>query len=125
MGTPGATDDESPVEVTLTRGFWLAETELTQGQWQKVMGTAPWERQQSVREGDDFPATFISHDDAGAFCQKLTAAEHEAGRMPSRSRHRRLIKQNNPDRGQLKSHIQATEINNSGRLNRSRGSNVE
>jgi serine/threonine protein kinase len=83
MGTPGATDDESPVEVTLTQGFWLAETELTQGQWQKVMGTAPWNGMGELMEGDDFPATFVSHDDAVAFCQKLTSGERAAGQMPT------------------------------------------
>ncbi|MGB3120910.1 MAG: SUMF1/EgtB/PvdO family nonheme iron enzyme [Verrucomicrobiales bacterium] len=31
--------DEVPHRITLTRGFWLAETEVTQGQWQAVMGT--------------------------------------------------------------------------------------
>ncbi len=31
--------DEVQHKVTLTRGFWLAETEVTQGQWQAVMGT--------------------------------------------------------------------------------------
>ncbi len=45
MGTPGATDNESPVQVTLTQGFWLGETEVTQDQWQAVMGTTPWQGQ--------------------------------------------------------------------------------
>ena len=31
--------DEVEHTVTLTKGFWLAETEVTQGQWQAVMGT--------------------------------------------------------------------------------------
>ena len=32
--------DETPHEVKLTQGFWLAETEVTQGQWQAVMKTS-------------------------------------------------------------------------------------
>ena len=29
-------------EVTITRGFWLGKYELTQGQWESIMGTTPW-----------------------------------------------------------------------------------
>ena len=35
---PGRDDDEHPHRVTLTRGFWLGETEVTQEQWKTVMG---------------------------------------------------------------------------------------
>lgn len=36
---PGRDDDEDQHKVTLTRGFWLGETEVTQSQWQAVMGS--------------------------------------------------------------------------------------
>ena len=36
-------DDEDQVNVTLSSGFWLGETEVTQGQRQSVMNTTPWE----------------------------------------------------------------------------------
>jgi formylglycine-generating enzyme required for sulfatase activity len=37
-----AFDDEAPAHrVTLTAGFLLGETEVTQGQWYKIMGTKP------------------------------------------------------------------------------------
>lgn len=87
MGTPGATDDESPVSVTLTLGFWLAETEVTQGQWERVMGTTPWKNQLNVKEGADYPATYVCHsgesDSAVDFCQKYTESERAAGRLPA------------------------------------------
>ena len=57
-------DDEDEVSVTLTSGFWLGETELTQGQWQKLMGTTPWKEQTYVKEGDDYAASYINRDDA-------------------------------------------------------------
>ncbi|MCA9074638.1 MAG: caspase family protein [Planctomycetaceae bacterium] len=34
-------DDETQVHVTLTRGFWLGRTEVTQREWKAVMGTEP------------------------------------------------------------------------------------
>ena len=41
MGSPpsedGRYDDERQHEVTLTKGFWLGETEVTQGQWKRLM----------------------------------------------------------------------------------------
>jgi formylglycine-generating enzyme required for sulfatase activity len=33
-------NNETPHPVKLTQGFWLAETEVTQGQWRAVMGTS-------------------------------------------------------------------------------------
>ncbi len=44
MGTPAdeqaRRENESPqTKVTLSRGFWLAELEVTHGQWKKLMGT--------------------------------------------------------------------------------------
>ena len=83
------------VEVTLTQGYWLAATETTQGQWTAVMGAAskPWSGQKYLREGQNFPATYISHgvgpngkneaDSATAFCEKLTEIERTAGRLPT------------------------------------------
>ncbi len=45
MGSPageeGREDDEPRHRVTLTRGFWMGETEVTQAQWQALMGTDP------------------------------------------------------------------------------------
>ena len=42
MGSPyteeGRYDDERQHEVTLTKGFWIGQTEVTQGQWKKIMG---------------------------------------------------------------------------------------
>ena len=95
MGTPGATDDERPVQVTLTNGFRLGETVITQAMWTAVMGTAskPWSGKEYVKEGPNFPATYISHgansngtiepDSATAFCKKLTEIERKSGRLPS------------------------------------------
>src|SRR5262245_1850501 len=45
MGSPaterGHRPDEAQVEVTLTKGFWTAKHEATQGQWKRVIGAFP------------------------------------------------------------------------------------
>ncbi len=87
MGSPvtdmEALDREKPqVLVTLTRGFWLGQTVVTQGEWKRVMGTEPWIGIQYVKEGDRYPATMVSWDDAVAYCEKLTQRERKSGRLP-------------------------------------------
>lgn len=77
------------VEVTLTRGIWLGKYEVTQREWKQVMLTEPWADKDLVEEaaddfpkaGADFPATFVSWEDAAEFCRKLTDLERQAGRV--------------------------------------------
>lgn len=97
MGSPPTEelreDNESQVDVTLTRGFWLGQTEVTQGQWESVMGTKPWSGTDNVREGGTYPAVEIRHglgaasevekESAVAFCRRLTARERSASRLSS------------------------------------------
>lgn len=92
MGSPtnekGRADDEEQVHVTLTKGFWLGKHEVTQAQWQRVMQTTPWSGMPwggkvFVKQGNDYPATGVSWEDAMKFCEKLTQQERSAGRLPS------------------------------------------
>jgi formylglycine-generating enzyme required for sulfatase activity len=69
------------VEVTLTQGFWLTETEITQGQWERVMHTTPWKGQRWVKEENECAASYISHDAALSFCEKLTELERKERRL--------------------------------------------
>jgi formylglycine-generating enzyme required for sulfatase activity len=69
--------------VTLTKGFWLGQHEVTQAEWQRVMQTTPWRGEPYVKEGDEYPATYVSWDDAVKFCEQLTETERQAGRVPS------------------------------------------
>ena len=87
MGSPASEKDRNPDEtqhqVTLSKPFYMGRTEVTQGQWKKVMGTEPWKGQDYFQEGDDYPAVSISWDDAVAFCKKLSAMEGKAYRLPT------------------------------------------
>ncbi|MDP6775861.1 MAG: formylglycine-generating enzyme family protein [Candidatus Latescibacteria bacterium] len=68
--------DEGPVhEVALTRGFHLGKHEVTQEQWDMVMGTMPWAGHGFVEEGPDHPAVHVSWTDAQAFVEELNASE--------------------------------------------------
>jgi formylglycine-generating enzyme required for sulfatase activity len=44
--------DETPHRVTLSKGFWLAETEVTQGQWKAVTGTTLVDQARKALEDD-------------------------------------------------------------------------
>lgn len=87
MGSPkdekDRSDDEDHVQVTLTKGFWLGQHEVTQAEWRRVMQTAPWSGEQFVKEGDNYPATYVSWDDAMKFCAKLSEQERSAGWLPA------------------------------------------
>jgi formylglycine-generating enzyme required for sulfatase activity len=73
----GRFKDEFQHEVTLTHGYWLGKYEVTQGQYEVVMGVNP-----SASKEDDLPVEKVSWFDAKEFCAKLTALEKAAGRLP-------------------------------------------
>ena len=52
--------------VTLTHGYWLGRTEVTQAQWRAVMGHNP-----SFFQGDDKPVEQVSWDDCQAFLTRM------------------------------------------------------
>lgn len=80
-GEPERNKAEGPqVRVTLTRGFWLGKAEVTQAQYEAIMGVNP---STFIAAGKDAPVERVSWIDAMAFCRKLTAHEREAGRLPA------------------------------------------
>ena len=81
MGSPATekerSQDETQHEVTLTQGFRMGVHEVTQAQYEQVMGQNP-----SHFKGATLPVEKVSYDDALAFCKKLSdlPAEKAAGR---------------------------------------------
>ena len=67
--------DEPEHKVTIAKGFFIQTTEVTQGQWKAVMKTQPWKGKKNVKDGDDYPASFISWNDAREFVEKLNSRE--------------------------------------------------
>ena len=88
MGSPpaerGRRPDEAQVEVTLSRGFWTGKSEVTQGQWKRVMAKFP-DRLPSTEfgEGDNVPVYWINFDEAEAYCAELTRRAHQSGALPA------------------------------------------
>ncbi len=82
MGSTNGDADEVPVHtVNITKAFWLQKTEVTQGQWQAVMGTNPSHFKDC---GDACPVEYVSWDDAQAFIAELNQANPGASyRLPT------------------------------------------
>ena len=82
MGSPAnethRNNDEAQHRVTLTKGFYMATTEVTQAQWQAVMGNNP-----SYFNGDDLPVELVLWHDATEFCRKLSEKEGKRYRLPT------------------------------------------
>ena len=82
MGSPETAslrrDNETQHRVSITKPFYLGVTEVTQEQYQKVMGTNP-----SNFKGPQNPVETVRWADAVEFCRKLSAmpAEKTAGHV--------------------------------------------
>ncbi|OQX09233.1 MAG: hypothetical protein BWK73_23315 [Thiothrix lacustris] len=71
MGSPESEaerdDDEVQHQVTLTQGFWLADSTVTQSLWQAVMGKNP----SSFTDNANNPVEQVSWNDSQEFIKKL------------------------------------------------------
>ena len=70
--------DEKPHRVTFSKGYWMGETEVTQGLWVEVMGTNPSyntidEKYSNSPTNNSHPVEQISWDECQLFLQKLNA----------------------------------------------------
>lgn len=72
MGSPSSEadrrDDETQHCVTLSKGFWMGKYEITQEQWQALMGSNP-----SNFKGVKNPVELVSWDDCQEFIKRLNA----------------------------------------------------
>lgn len=68
MGEDDLLSDENQVQVTISEGFWMARTELTQAQWKAIIDNIP---QPSDTKGEDLPVENVSWRDAQAFIKKV------------------------------------------------------
>lgn len=85
MGSPESEEERDPDEtlhdVTITRGFWILETPVTQRMYEAVIGENPSAFSATGKSAKDvvgldtsnFPVETVSWFDANAFCEKLNA----------------------------------------------------
>jgi formylglycine-generating enzyme required for sulfatase activity len=71
-GEPGRTTHGRQHRVTISQPFYLQTTEVTQGQWQRVMGDNP---SLFKKCGENCPVENVSWDDAQKFIRKLNQME--------------------------------------------------
>lgn len=75
--------DEIRHSVTLTQGFWISDHEVTQAEYEAVMGSNP-----SGFQGADRPVEQVSWHDAVEYCRRLTERERSAGRITAGQEYR-------------------------------------
>lgn len=83
MGSPeweeGRLMDEGPVRrVAIEQSFWLSKFEVTQGEFEAVMGHNPSFAEANPR----LPVEGVSWVEAMSYCERLTERERAAGRLP-------------------------------------------
>lgn len=87
-------DAEKPVHSVTLDGFYIGKYEITQAQWEAVMGTTV--AQQCNKEfqeqggdmelrgvGDNYPMYYVSWEEVQSFCKKLSAQAGKKYRLPT------------------------------------------
>jgi formylglycine-generating enzyme required for sulfatase activity len=84
MGSPehesGRGSDETQHEVTLTRGYTIQATPVTQGQWKALMGSNP---SCFLQGGEDCPVEGISWNECQEFIKKVNEVGDYTYRLPT------------------------------------------
>jgi len=87
MGSPTNEPGRSTYElqhlVTLTQGYWLSDHEVTQKEYEKIIGSNP-----SRVKGSNLPVEQVSWNDAVTYCLKLTQKEQAAGWITAQQAYR-------------------------------------
>ena len=79
MGSNAGESDEKPVHSVTLDSYYIAECEVTQAQWQKIMGNNP-----SNFTGDtNRPVECVSWEDATSFCAKLSELTGKRYTLPT------------------------------------------
>ena len=84
-----AESDESPVHTVQLESFYIAECEVTQAQWQKIMGTTIFQQRDKANSssvygvGDNNPMYYVSWEEAQMFCRELSAMTGKTYLLPT------------------------------------------
>ncbi len=84
-----ADDNEKPVRRVKLDSYYIGECEVTQAQWEKVMGTSIHQQASEAGylanygAGPDYPMYYISWEEAQAFCSELSRLTERTYRLPT------------------------------------------
>jgi formylglycine-generating enzyme required for sulfatase activity len=79
MGSTDGVSDINLVHEVCVDGYWMGKTEVTQVQWQKIMGGNP----SSFKSGTNYPVESVSWDDAQDYIRKLGTQSGKSFRLPT------------------------------------------
>jgi formylglycine-generating enzyme required for sulfatase activity len=79
QGEPGHEFDEGPQHEVCLTGFWMGETEVTQGQWSAVMGSNP----SLIQNGEEHPVDMVSWNKAQEFVEAMNRKAGGRFRLPT------------------------------------------
>jgi formylglycine-generating enzyme required for sulfatase activity len=87
MGSPtteeGRYEDEIQHKVTITKGFWICDHEVTQAEYEDIMGNNP-----SNWRGPNRPVERVTYEQATSYCTKLTKRERSNGKITLQEEYR-------------------------------------
>ena len=78
MGSTTNSDEQPVHSVTLTKNYYIGETEVTQALYKAVMGSNP-----SSYRGDQLPVEYVSWNDCQTFITKLNSLTGKTFRLPT------------------------------------------
>jgi len=71
--------DEKPAREVCVGDFWMGVHEVTQGQWERMMGSNP----SYLKSGDRYPVEQVDWGDVQGFIQRLNARSGKKYRLPT------------------------------------------
>lgn len=79
MGSNEGYKDEKPIHSVFLDGYWIGKYEITQWQWEEIMGSNP----SRFKLGDKYPVESVSWEDVQQFIQKLNSRVGLSFRLPT------------------------------------------
>ena len=90
MGSDIGDSDEQLVHNVTLDGYWIGATEVTQAQWELVMGTDIRQQRDKADsswpiygEGSNYPMYYVSYDEAKEFCRRLSERTGRSYTLPT------------------------------------------
>ncbi|MDA3791614.1 MAG: SUMF1/EgtB/PvdO family nonheme iron enzyme [Desulfobacula sp.] len=79
MGSSSGDADEKLIHEVCVEGFWMGKYEVTQRQWQRIMGSNP----SNFKSGDDYPVEQVSWNDVKTFISLLNQRSGPSFSLPT------------------------------------------